>query len=304
MGERHSKSEVSEQRNDRSSDMDAMNSLEILQLMNDEDHAIMPALKKALPDIAQAVDIIVDRFRKGGRLIYVGAGTSGRLAAIDALECPPTFGTSPEQVSFLLAGGPEAFLAPIEGAEDDEEAAARELLALELTSNDCVVALSASGSTPYCIGALKYAAGLGAATISVSCNQETVMGKLSDLSIEVIVGPELLAGSTRLKAGTAQKIVLNMLSTASMIRTGHVYRNMMVDMQPSNSKLKRRAVQIVREATGAGQEESELALQSADWRIKTAVVSLLANVTPEEAEELLHRSDGFVRLAVRTDMQK
>ncbi|GBG10144.1 N-acetylmuramic acid 6-phosphate etherase [Paenibacillus sp. MY03] len=304
MGERHSKSEVSEQINDRSSDMDAMNSLEILQLMNDEDHAIMPALKKALPDIAQAVDIIVDRFRIGGRLIYVGAGTSGRLAAIDALECPPTFGTSPEQVSFLLAGGPEAFLAPIEGAEDDEEAAARELLALELTSNDCVVALSASGSTPYCIGALKYAAGLGAATISVSCNQETVMGKLSDLSIEVIVGPELLAGSTRLKAGTAQKIVLNMLSTASMIRTGHVYRNMMVDMQPSNSKLKRRAVQIVREATGAGQEESELALQSADWRIKTAVVSLLANVTPEEAEELLHRSDGFVRLAVRTDMQK
>ncbi|MDF2658362.1 MAG: murQ [Paenibacillus sp.] len=289
---------TSEQMNQRSSDLDLMSAEHILTTMNDEDQKVAGAVREAIPQIAKAVDLIVGRFNRGGRLIYVGAGTSGRLAVIDALECPPTFGTAEEQISFLLAGGPEAMLAAIEGAEDNGEWGADDLRRLALRSDDCVTAISASGRTPYCIGALQYARTVGAATVAISCNNNAAMSSLADAAIEVVTGPEVLAGSTRLKAGTAQKLVLNMLSTASMVRTGRVYGNQMVDMQPTNDKLRQRAKQIAAGAAGVDEWQAESALQESGWSIKKAIVRLMTGASTEEAERLLAEAGGFLRHAV------
>lgn len=289
---------TSEQTNQRSSDLDLMSAEHILTMMNDEDQKVAGAVRDAIPQIAKAVDLIVGRFNRGGRLIYVGAGTSGRLAVIDALECPPTFGTAEDQVSFLLAGGPEAMLEAIEGAEDNGEWGANDLRRLELRSDDCVAAISASGRTPYCIGALRYAGTVGAATVAISCNDNAAMSPLADAAIEVVTGPEVLSGSTRLKAGTAQKLVLNMLSTASMVRTGRVYGNQMVDMRPTNDKLRHRAKQIAADAAGVDEKLAESALRETGWNIKKAIVRLMTGASAEEAERMLEEAGGFLRHAV------
>jgi N-acetylmuramic acid 6-phosphate etherase len=289
---------TSEQTNRLSEDLDLMDAATILTTMNEEDKGVAFAVQGAVPQIAKAVDLIVDRFKRGGRLIYVGAGTSGRLAVIDALECTPTFGTPPEQVSFVLAGGEEAMLLAVEGAEDDASLGEEDLRRLNLRPEDCVAAISASGRTPYCLGALRYARTIGAAAIAISCNSPSAMSELADAAIEVVTGPEVLAGSTRLKAGTAQKLVLNMLSTASMIRTGNVYGNRMVGMQPLNSKLKQRAKQIVADSAGVGEVAAEAALDAAGWNMKQAIVCLMTGSSPEEAERRLAEAGGFVRYAV------
>lgn len=289
---------VSEQANESSSDLDRMSTESILLAMNEEDRKVADAVRAAIPEITRAVDLIAERFRRGGRLIYVGAGTSGRLAAIDALECPPTFGTPREQVSFLLAGGPTAMLLAAESAEDDSAMGAEDLRGLKLAADDCVAAISASGRTPYCAGALQYAREVGAAAIAISCNAGAAISAEADVAIEVMTGPEVLAGSTRLKAGTAQKIVLNMLSTASMVRTGHVYGNQMVDMQPSNSKLRQRAKQIAASISGASEKQAEEALQATGWSIKQAIVCLMTGASPEEAKRRLEAAGGFLRFVV------
>lgn len=289
---------MSEKQNPRSADLDVMETEDILALMNDEDAGIAACVRKALPAVARAVETIAAKLRAGGRLIYVGAGTSGRLALLDALECPPTFGTTPEQVQTLIAGGEQALTNPIESAEDDEEAGERDVRRLGVNGRDCIVGISASGRTPYCIGAMQAAKKAGAAVVSLSCNAGSAMGAVADIDIAVPVGPEVVAGSTRLKAGTAQKMVLNMLSTASMIRTGRVYRNLMVDMIPSNYKLRQRARQIVVTATGADEAAAEAALEASSWRIKTAIVAILAGVSPDRADVLLKEAGGFVRRAI------
>jgi N-acetylmuramic acid 6-phosphate etherase len=294
---------ASEQTNRLSEDLDLMDATGILTTMNEEDKTVALAVQEAVPQIAKAVDLIVERFKRGGRLIYAGAGTSGRLAVIDALECTPTFGTPPEQVSFVLAGGDEAMLLAVEGAEDDMDLGAENLRLLNLRPEDCVAAISASGRTPYCLGALQYARKIGAATIAISCNSPSAMSELADAAIEVVTGAEVLAGSTRLKAGTAQKLVLNMLSTASMVRTGNVYGNRMVGMQPLNSKLKQRAKQIVADAAGVDESAAEAALDAAGWNMKRAIVCLMTGSSPEEAERRLSENGGFVRYAVAEAFQ-
>ena len=303
MKETNLSSILSEKRNERSEDLDLMDTESILTLMNDEDSRVAEAVRKAIPEIARAVEMIASRFRQRGRLVYVGAGTSGRLALIDALECPPTFGTPPEQVQALIAGGKQAMFDPVEAAEDDADAGARDVQQMGLNERDCVLGVSASGRTPYCIGAMTYAKSVGAAVISLSCNMQSAMGKIADIDIAVPVGPEVLAGSTRLKAGTAQKMVLNMISTASMVRTGHVYKNLMVDMIPTNFKLKQRAKQIVVTATGVDQATAEEALQASSWRIKTAIVSLLTGMSSERSDRLLQDAGGFVRKAIEASKE-
>lgn len=294
---------TTEQINPRTLEIDVMDSEAIVRLMNAEEAVVADAVKEAIPDIAKAVDLIVTQFKKGGRLIYLGAGTSGRLGMLDASECPPTFGVSSDMVKFVLAGGPEAFLKGIEGAEDNEEAAIQDFHALNPDENDCLVAISASGRTPYCISALKEANRLGVPAVTISCNKPAEMSRYADIAIEVVCGPEVLVGSTRLKAGTAQKMILNMLSTASMIRIGKAYQNLMVDMSPINTKLRERAKHMVMEATGAAYEEAESALKETDWQVKTAIVLVLTGVSAEKAERLLAESDGFVRKAVAVAMK-
>jgi N-acetylmuramic acid 6-phosphate etherase len=289
---------TTEQINPHTLHIDTMDSESIVRLMNEEEAVVIQAVKEAIPDIAKAVDLIVQQFKKGGRLIYLGAGTSGRLGMLDASECPPTFGVPPEKVQFVLAGGSEAFLKGIEDAEDDEGAAKRDLTALNPDENDCLVAISASGRTPYCVSALQIAQELNVPTVTISCNKPAEMSRYADVPIEVVCGPEVLVGSTRLKAGTAQKMVLNMLSTASMIRLGKAYRNLMVDMVPINSKLRERAKRMVMEATEVSYATAEKALLEANWNVKAAIVMVLADVPAAKAEQLLEEASGFVRKAV------
>ena len=290
---------MTEQINPRSLHIDTMDSESIVRLMNEEDAVVATAMKEALPQIAQAVDMIVAQMKKGGRLIYVGAGTSGRLGMLDAAECPPTFGVSPDQVTFLLAGGADAFLKGIEDAEDDEEAARVDMQRLNLSKEDCVVAISASGRTPYSIAALKEANVAQVPCIAISCNKPAEMSQFANVAIEVNCGPEVLVGSTRLKAGTAQKMILNMLSTASMVRLGKAYQNLMVDMLPLNTKLKERAKYMVMTATGVTYEQAEAALKKTDWQVKTAIVLILTGASVARAKKSLERAGGFVRQAVR-----
>lgn len=281
-------------------DIDQLPTLEIARIMNGEDETVPAAVAAQLPRIAAAIDDTAGRMSRGGRLVYAGAGTAGRLGVLDASECPPTFNTDPAEVLGLIAGGPSAMVKAVEGAEDSKELAASDLDALKLTADDTVVGISASGRTPYAIGAVEHARSLGALTIGLSCNADSALGAAADHCIEVVVGPELLTGSTRLKAGTAQKLVLNMISTITMIRLGKTYGNLMVDVRASNEKLRARSRRIVALATGAPDEEIEAALAATDGEVKNAILTILGSVDGPTAARLLTESRGHLRAALQS----
>jgi N-acetylmuramic acid 6-phosphate etherase len=266
--------------------------------MNAEDATVPAAVATQLPRIAAAIDAVAERMSRGGRLIYAGAGTAGRLGVLDASECPPTFNTDPSEVVGLIAGGPSAMVTSVEGAEDSKELAEADLKELSLTADDTVVGVSASGRTPYAVGAVEHARARGALTIGLSCNAHSALAAASEHGIEIVVGPELLTGSTRLKAGTAQKLVLNMLSTITMIRLGKTYGNLMVDVRASNEKLRARSRRIVALATGASDEEIEQALAATDGEVKNAILTILGGVDGPTAARLLEESDGHLRAAL------
>ncbi|KUF19775.1 MULTISPECIES: N-acetylmuramic acid 6-phosphate etherase [Streptomyces] len=280
------------------SEIDRLPTSEIARIMNGEDASVPAAVAAQLPRIAAAIDATAERMARGGRLIYAGAGTAGRLGVLDASECPPTFNTDPDDVVGLIAGGPTAMVTAVEGAEDRKDLAAQDLDALTLTADDTVVGISASGRTPYAVGAVEHARARGALTIGLSCNADSALADAAEHGIEVVVGPELLTGSTRLKAGTAQKLVLNMLSTITMIRLGKTYGNLMVDVRASNEKLRARSRRIVALATGAGDAEIEAALAATDGEVKNAILTLLGSVDGPTAARLLTESDGHLRAAL------
>ena len=289
---------TTERRNPRTMQLDMMSELEIVTAMNDEDARVPLAIAKKLPEIAQAARWAVEAFEQGGRLFYMGAGTSGRLGVLDAAECPPTFGVDPGMVVGLIAGGEEAFIKAVEGAEDSVQLAEDDLRSHNLTSKDFVVGIAASGRTPYVLGGLAYARSVGCRTAAIACNPGSAVGKAADLAIEVEVGPEVLTGSTRLKSGTAQKLFLNMISTTSMVRTGKAYQNLMVDVMQTNEKLHTRAENIVMDATGVERAEARAAIDSAGGSVKCAITMLLANCTAAEAQSRLDAANGHVRTAI------
>ncbi len=290
---------ITEQRNPNSMHVDSLSALEIVQLMNDEDKQVPLAIEKCLPQIAQAVECIVAAFQQGGRLVYIGAGTSGRLGVLDASECPPTFGVSPEMVKGIIAGGERALRHPIEGAEDSKAQAVVDLQTIQLSSKDVLVGIAASGRTPYVIGALEYAKSLGSVTVSIASNPNSAMANIVDIAIDTVVGPEVLTGSSRLKSGTAQKLVLNMLTTASMILMGKCYQNLMVDVQASNEKLKARAIRIVMQATDCDKALAEETLKQADQNAKLAIMMILSGLDRAQAEALLEKYHGKLQLALK-----
>lgn len=290
---------ITEQRNPNSMHVDSLSALEIVQLMNDEDKQVPLAIEKCLPQIAQAVECIVAAFQQGGRLVYIGAGTSGRLGVLDASECPPTFGVSPEMVKGIIAGGERALRHPIEGAEDNKVQAVVDLQTIQFSSKDVLVGIAASGRTPYVIGALEYAKSLGSVTVSIASNPNSAMANIVDIAIDTIVGPEVLTGSSRLKSGTAQKLVLNMLTTASMILMGKCYQNLMVDVQASNEKLKARAIRIVMQATDCDKALAEETLKQADQNTKLAIMMILSGLDRAQAEALLEKHQGKLQLALK-----
>ena len=279
-------------------DIDRLPTLDIARLMNAEDATVPAAVAHRLPAIAAAIDAVAERMARGGRLIYAGAGTAGRLGVLDASECPPTFNTDPEQVVGLIAGGPPAMVTSVEGAEDSGELARADLDALGLTAADTLVGVSASGRTPYAVAAVEHARRQGALTIGLACNADSALAAAAEHGIEVVVGPEFLTGSTRLKAGTAQKLVLNMLSTITMIHLGKTYGNLMVDVRASNEKLRARSRRIVALATGAPDEEVERALAATDGEVKNAILTILADVDGPTAARLLTESNGRLRAAL------
>lgn len=283
-----------ESRNPRTLDLDLMSVGELLAVMNEEDKTVIEAVKQVLPQVQETVEAVIQALNRGGRLIYAGAGTSGRLGILDAVECLPTFSTTYE-VMGIIAGGEKAFVRAQEGAEDSMEEGRRDLEQLHVDDRDVVVALSASGRTPYCIGALECARKAGACCVALSCNRPAELSEYSDIAIEVETGPEILTGSTRLKAGTAEKMILNMISTASMVGIGKVYGNLMVDMKATNLKLEERARRIVSMACGCTQEQASAALSQAEGGIKAAIVMIQADITAEEAKERLKTHRGFVR---------
>lgn len=290
---------ITEQRNPNSMHVDSLSALEIVQLMNEEDKQVPLAIEKCLPQIAQAVECIVAAFQQGGRLVYIGAGTSGRLGVLDASECPPTFGVSPEMVKGIIAGGERALRYPIEGAEDSKAQAEVDLQTIQLSSKDVLVGIAASGRTPYVIGALEYAKSLGSVTVSIASNPNSAMANIVDIAIDTVVGPEVLTGSSRLKSGTAQKLVLNMLTTASMILMGKCYQNLMVDVQASNEKLKARAIRIVMQATDCDKSLAEETLKQADQNAKLAIMMILSGLDRVQAEALLEKHHGKLQLALK-----
>jgi len=280
-------------------EIDRLATLEIARTMNAEDATVPAAVAGQLPAIAAAIDAIAERMARGGRLVYAGAGTAGRLGVLDASECPPTFNTTPgQEVIGLIAGGPEAMVTSIEGAEDSGELAAADLAGLRLTSDDSVVGVSASGRTPYAVGAVQYARAAGALTVGLSCNAGSPLAAAADHGIEVVVGPELVVGSTRLKAGTAQKLVLNMLSTITMIRLGKTYGSLMVDVRASNEKLRARSRRIVALATGESDAAIEAALTATEGEVKPAILTLLAHIDAPTATRLLTTTNGHLRQAI------
>ena len=289
---------VTEQRNPNSDAMDTLSPLELVTLINREDKQVPLTVERALPQIAQAVEKIVAAFRQDGRLIYIGAGTSGRLGVLDASECPPTFGVNPDMVVGIIAGGERALRHPIEGAEDNPQAAVDDLKRVGFSDKDVLVGIAASGRTPYVIGALKYAKSLGAITVSVASNPASAMAQLADIAIDTVVGAEVLTGSSRMKSGTAQKLVLNMLTTASMVLIGKCYQNLMVDVQASNEKLRARAVRIVMQATECDKERAEEALQQADNHAKLAIMMILSGLDKQSAVNLLAENQGKLRQAL------
>lgn len=290
---------ITEQRNPNSMNVDSLSALEIVQLMNEEDKQVPLAIEKCLPQIAQAVECIVAAFQQGGRLVYIGAGTSGRLGVLDASECPPTFGVSPEMVKGIIAGGERALRHPIEGAEDSKAQAVVDLQTIQFSSKDVLVGIAASGRTPYVIGALEYAKSLGSVTVSIASNPNSAMANIVDIAIDTVVGPEVLTGSSRLKSGTAQKLVLNMLTTASMILMGKCYQNLMVDVQASNEKLKARAIRIVMQATDCDKALAEETLKQADQNAKLAIMMILSGLDRAQAEALLEKHHGKLQLALK-----
>ena len=285
---------TTESRNLNTSNIDKVSTLEMVKIINNEDKKVAEAVEKEIPKIAQAIDYIVERIKKGGRLIYIGAGTSGRLGILDASECPPTYGVSEELIQGIIAGGHEAIFRAKEGAEDSKELAIEDLKLKKLSSNDIVVGIAASGRTPYVVGGLEYGNQIGALTISITCNSDSEVSKTSQISIAPIVGAEVITGSTRLKSGTAQKLVLNMLSTGSMIKLGKVYGNLMVDVKATNKKLIERAKKIVCEATGIEKNLAEDILLKTDYDVKLSIFMILSGLSLNDAREKLLENDGYI----------
>ena len=286
-----------ESRNPRTTNLDTMAPLELLRIMNEEDQKTVAAVQEALPQIEKAVGLIVRALKRQGRLIYIGAGTSGRLGVLDAAECPPTFGVSPDVVVGLIAGGEKAFIKAVEGAEDSFELGAEDLRQIKLTERDVVVGIAASGRTPYVLGGLDYAKKTGCHTAAIACNAASDIGAAAEIAIEAVVGPEILTGSTRLKAGTAQKLILNMISTATMVGVGKVYKNLMVDVMQTNEKLRLRAEKIVAESADIDRSEARKLLFEAGGDVKSAIVMALLNCSAEVAKKRLASAKGHVRRA-------
>lgn len=289
---------ATEQRNPASMHFDTASIREILEVINTEDHLVPIAVRRELPYIERAVEYVVEAFEQGGRLFYAGAGTSGRLGILDASECPPTYGTPPEMVQGLIAGGLEAVFRSQEGAEDLEENGARHINEAGVTAGDIVCGVAASRRTPYVIGAVKRAKELGCKTLFITCNPRATFDQDVDVAMCAVVGPEVIMGSTRMKSGTAQKLIMNMITTTAMVRMGKVYENMMVDLQMTNAKLVERSRRTVMMVTGVDYEEAASVLESVDGHVKRALVVILANVSPTEAQERLARANGFVRRAI------
>ncbi|EEH96652.1 MULTISPECIES: N-acetylmuramic acid 6-phosphate etherase [Clostridium] len=290
---------TTESRNQNTIDIDKVSTLEMVRKINNEDKKVAEAVEAELPKIAEAIDGIVKGMHKGGRLIYIGAGTSGRLGVLDASECPPTYGVSEELVQGIIAGGKEAIFRAKEGAEDSKELAVEDLKFKSLNENDTVVGLAASGRTPYVIGGLNYANEIGALTVAVTCNSDSEVSKAAKISIAPVVGPEVVTGSTRLKSGTAQKLVLNMLSTGVMIKLGKVYGNLMVDVRATNAKLVERAKKIVCEATGVQREEAEKILEETNFDVKLSIFMLLSKLNKDEAKTILENNNGYIAEALK-----
>ncbi|NHB89300.1 N-acetylmuramic acid 6-phosphate etherase [Photorhabdus tasmaniensis] len=291
---------VTESRNPASTCIDTLPTLEMLRIINNEDKKVALAVEQTLPQVAKTVDKIVEAFCQGGRLIYIGAGTSGRLGILDASECPPTYGTRPEQVVGLIAGGHQAILRAVENAEDNRQLGKNDLQALNFNSKDVLVGIAASGRTPYVLGAMEYAKSVGATVACISCNPDSPMVQAADIAMTPVVGPEIITGSSRMKAGTAQKLILNMLTTGAMIRTGKVYGNLMVDVEATNAKLVERQKNIVMAATECNREQAEQALAECDGHCKTAIVMILAGINAQQAKALLEKNHGFIHSAIST----
>jgi N-acetylmuramic acid 6-phosphate etherase len=289
---------VTEETNSNTKDIDRRSTLDIVRLINQEDKIVAESVSRVLDRVAAAVDLIVGRLAAGGRLIYVGTGTSGRLGVLDASECPPTFGVSPDMVRGVIAGGYEALHRSVEAAEDDPEQAMRDLMSHGLSANDAVVGVSASGNTPYTHGAISYAITIGAATVAITCNPDSQMAQTASVSIAPVVGPEVIAGSSRMKAGTAQKMILNMLSTAAMIKLGLVYGNLMSNLRVSNAKLRRRARAILAEEAGIDLDESERIFEAAGADLRVALLMARSGLGRSDAERLLESHKGSVRRAL------
>lgn len=289
---------TTETRNPESMDLDEMTPQELVELMNREDRHVVDAVREVTSEIARAVELATEALKCEGRIFYIGAGTSGRLGVLDAAECPPTFGVSPDRVIGLIAGGESAFLKAVEGAEDSKELCRRELEKYHVCDKDLVIGLAASGRTPYVIYGLRFAKSIGCRTIAIACNKDSEIGQEADVKIEAVTGPEVLTGSTRLKAGTAQKMILNMISTGAMVGIGKVYQNLMIDVQKTNEKLEVRAQNITMEATGCDREEAVRMLEKAEGNVKTAIIMILLACDKKEAEQRLLKADGKVRTAL------
>lgn len=289
---------TTEQTNPNTTEIDRLPTLEALRIINSEDQKVAEAVEKVLPAIARAVDAIVERLERGGRLFYTGTGTSGRLGVLDAAECPPTFGVSPDLVQGVIAGGYDACYKAVEASEDDREAGAKDLQARGVTADDVVIGIAASGRTPYTIGAVEYARRIGALTVCVTCNENTEIARAVEIPIEAIVGPEVIAGSTRLKSGTAQKLVLNMLSTMTMVRLGYVTGNRMTNLKTRNTKLRERALGILMAECGIDEATARGVLEDADWDLRIAIVMIKANATRELAEDALKKSGYTIARAI------
>lgn len=290
---------TTEQVNQNTKNIDTLSTLEILKVINMEDTKVAYAVKNEIPNIADAVNLIVEKFKNNGRLFYVGAGTSGRLGVLDASECPPTYGTDPDMVQGIIAGGNEAMFKAKEGAEDDEKLGEKVIYNKKINENDIIVGITASGQAPFVLGAVREAKRNGIKTIGISNNKDSIIKKEADIAITPLVGPEPIMGSTRMKSGTAEKLVLNMLTTASMIKIGKVYGNLMVDLSPTNVKLIDRAQRIIMYATGVDEKKAQEYLEKSDLSPKTAIVMIKTGTGKEEAEELLKKSDNFVTKAIK-----
>ncbi len=295
---------TTEWQNPDTKNLDQMTPLELVTVINREDEQVTIAIRRILPEIAKAVEITTTCLKNGGRLIYLGAGTSGRLGVLDAVECPPTFGTDPGLVIGLIAGGEKAFVKAVEGAEDSQTLAAEDLKALQLSAKDMVIGLAASGRTPYVIYGLEYARKIGCPTAAIVCNSGSSMAGAADIVMEAVVGPEVLTGSTRLKAGSAQKMILNMISTGSMVGIGKVYQNYMIDLKRTNEKLVTRSENIVMATTGCGREEAKAALDEAEGSVKLAITAVLSRSDIRQAAAYLEQAGGYVRRALELAAEK